>query len=369
MWRTASVLEALAATQGAQGRLESAACLLGAAEAVREAISVCVPLCERPDHEHCISVARAGLGEVAFEAAFLKGRVMPLERAVEYALGGRTGEPAAPPAAAPAPERTGPSGGPAVTAGSKASTGGLRIFALGPARVEKDGHPLDSPDWIQKPRELLYYLLSHPPRTKEQIGLALWPEASISQLRGSFHDTVYRLRRALGGKQWIVFEQGRYAFDRSLPYSFDVEAFEENVSAARRVRTEAPAQAIRHLQEATGLYGGDFLEAWADSEWAMVRQEELRRAYQEALLLLGRLLFEQDRHAEAADVYRKAIAHDGFLEEAHRGLMRCHSALGERGRALRHYEQLVALLDERLGAPPAFETRALYESLRSGRVV
>ena len=81
----------------------------------------------------------------------------------------------------------------------------LRIFALGRARVEKDGLPLDSPDWIQKSRELLYYLLSFPQgRTKEQIGLALWPEASTSQLRSSFHDTLYRLRRALGGKEWIV---------------------------------------------------------------------------------------------------------------------------------------------------------------------
>jgi len=48
----------------------------------------------------------------------------------------------------------------------------VHVFALGHARVEKEGRPLDSPDLIQKPRELLYYLLSHPEgRTKEQIGL------------------------------------------------------------------------------------------------------------------------------------------------------------------------------------------------------
>jgi tetratricopeptide (TPR) repeat protein len=61
----------------------------------------------------------------------------------------------------------------------------------------------------------------------------------------------------------------------------------------------------------------------------MDRQEELRRASQEALLLLGRLLSTRERHAEAAEAYRKAIAHDGLLEEAHRGLMRCQAALGE----------------------------------------
>jgi DNA-binding SARP family transcriptional activator len=83
-------------------------------------------------------------------------------------------------------------------------------------------------------------------------------------------------------------------------------------------------------------------------------------------LLLGGLLLAQGRHAEAAEAYRKATVHDRFLEEAHRGLMRSQAALGERGRALRHYEELVVLLEEQLSASPAPETVALYESLRSG---
>jgi hypothetical protein len=163
-----------------------------------------------------------------------------------------------------------------------------RIYALGRAWVEREGLTLDSPDFMQRPRELLYYLLSHPEgRTKEQIGLALWPEASTAQLRSSFHDTVFRLRRALGAKEWVVFEKRRYGFGRSIPYSYDVEDFERNLSEARRLQTEAPDRAIEHLQEATGLDGGDFLEDTADGEWAMEIQDELRRAQGEGLLLLG----------------------------------------------------------------------------------
>jgi len=62
----------------------------------------------------------------------------------------------------------------------------------------------------------------------------------------------------------------------------------------------------------------------------------------------------------------RPIAHDGLLEEAHRGLMRCQAALGERGRALKHYEELVGLLEEQLGTSPAPETVALHERLRAG---
>jgi two-component SAPR family response regulator len=53
----------------------------------------------------------------------------------------------------------------------------------------------------------------------------------------------------------------------------------------------------------------------------------------------------------AADAYRKAVAHDELLEEAHRTLMRCQAALGERGRVIRHYEELVGSLANELGAP------------------
>jgi DNA-binding SARP family transcriptional activator len=322
-------------------------------------------------YEGDLAAVRSTLDEASFDAAWAEGRAMSPEQAIEYALEA-VGEPAAdPPTVAPvvAPEPT-PSGQkPAKTAQAKATTTAeLRVFALGPARVEKDGRPLDSsPDWIYKPRELLFYLLSDPEgRTKEQIGLALWPEASTAQLRSSFHDTVFRLRRALGAKEWIVFDKGRYAFNRSLNYFFDVEAFEENLSEGRRLRSEAPEQAIWHLEKAADLCRGDFLEDFAESEWAMERQEELWREHQGAMLLLGGLLFAQGRHAEAAEAYRKAIAHERLQEEAHRELMRCYVALGERGRALRHYEDLVELLEEELGARPAPETSALHERLRAG---
>ena len=122
---------------------------------------------------------------------------------------------------------------------------------------------------------------------------------------------------------------------------------------------ESPELAIQHLQRAADLYGGDFLEDIAESEWAIARPGRAQAGVPGVAVTLGRLLFAQERHAEAAEAYRRAIAHERLLEEAHRGLMRSRAALGERGRALRHYEELVELLEERLGATPAPETGAL----------
>jgi LuxR family transcriptional regulator, maltose regulon positive regulatory protein len=81
------------------------------------------------------------------------------------------------------------------------------------------------------------------------------------------------------------------------------------------------------------------------------------------------LLFSEGRLVEAAEAYRKVISHDRYSEAAHGHLMRCYVRMGERGRALKHYEGLVELLSEELGAKPAPESEALYEALRKGEVV
>jgi DNA-binding SARP family transcriptional activator len=87
------------------------------------------------------------------------------------------------------------------------------------------------------------------------------------------------------------------------------------------------------------------------------------------LSTLGGVLGRERRFAEAAEVYTRLIDHDPLLETAHRGLMRCHAALGNRGRALHQYGELAGLLWEQLGARPAPETAALHARLRQDRPV
>ena len=340
-------LEAVARLAAARGHAERALELVGAAEAQREAAGLQLPPAWVSYLERSFAQARAALGEEKAAAAFEEGRAMTVELALAKLERELNEEDVAGPTSKPRPEL-------------------LRIFALGHARVYRGDRALASSDWTYtKSRELLFYLLSHPSRTKEQIGLDLWPDASVTQLRRSFHNALYHLRRALGKPEWVVFENGRYSFDRSLSYRFDVEVFEKELERAGRLaRAGSPAQAIPHLEEAVELYRGDFLEDLTDCEWCIARQEELRRVYLEGLLALGRSYLDGGRHKSAADAYRKAIAHDGLLEAAHRGLMHCHVASGERGRAIRQYETLDELLREQIGSSPAPETRMLHERLR-----
>lgn len=243
----------------------------------------------------------------------------------------------------------------------------LQLFALGVSSAYQGEHELVASSWTYtKVKELLFFLLANHAATKEQIGLALWPNASTRQLRNNLHEALYYLRRTLGRSEWIIYEQRRYAFNRGLPYWYDVESFTQLISHARHLQTDAPIQASIELEKAILLYRGDFLEDLIAGNWSLERRDEIRRMYQDTLLLLGRLYVVQRRYTQAAETYRKLIAHDYYLEVAHRELMRCYAYLGERGQALRHYQDLAKWMHETLGTHPATKTKTLFERLHSG---
>jgi DNA-binding SARP family transcriptional activator len=242
----------------------------------------------------------------------------------------------------------------------------LQVFAFGPARILSGGVAIGASSWkYLKARELLFFLLCQRPLTKEQIGAALWPDATPAHMATSFRVALYYLRRALGDSQWILYENKQYAFNRSLPYWFDVETFQRNVTEARTrfvagLRDQTP---IRLLQSATDLYAGPFLEGCPAGDWQCQLRQELECEYVNALLLLGELRVTEGQYTQALEQYLKVLAVNAYREVAHRGLMRCYAWLGEYGAALRHYHLLADLLRSELGAAPSPETRTLYDQL------
>ena len=342
----ATALAGLSRVAAANGQTARAARVMGAIDASLATNAARLDADAQAALAQDNAAVRAAMTPEEFEAAFAAGRALTLEQAIqelqdlEHVRGGEVHLLA-----------------PAVPA--------VRLCALGPTRVFKAEEDLKA--WpYAKVKELLFYLVSHPARTKAQIGLALWPEASPAQLRNSLGTTLYHMRRALGSPQWIIFEEERYRFNRALDYRFDVETFESNLAQANRAQANTPERAIAWLQEAIDLYQGDFVEDVVEGEWFLLRREELRRKYLDALLNLGQLLFAQGDYARAAECYRHAIEKDNVLEEAHRELMRCYARLGERGQALRRYQTFSQIMRDELGSSPAPESVALYERLKRG---
>ncbi|HEX6519317.1 MAG TPA: BTAD domain-containing putative transcriptional regulator [Streptosporangiaceae bacterium] len=370
-WRMSSLLEDLAAFALTQQNAGRAARLLGAAEAIRNTIGSVIPPAERPQHTATETGARAALGTDRFESERQRGLLATTEdlRADLPRAGARLADSsvALPVLRTAAPvSASAPAAAAAAAAALRGPGGSLRIHALGGAVVEVSETALTAADWgYAKPRELLFLLATSPPMTRDQIGAALWPDLSGRQLSNALHTALRELRRALGDAGWVQYADGHYRFDRAREHECDVTAFEDALVAARRAR---PATAgLPDLQRAIAAYGGDFLEGMSAGEWALARRDELRRAFESALLAAGRMLAAAGRYQAAATAFRRAVAHEPLNESAHRELMTSWAQLGETARAVRHYEELAKRLHDQLGIPPAPETTALYRKLTGDR--
>jgi two-component SAPR family response regulator len=368
-WRTASVLESVAGllTTDTTTDARPAAQLLGAAAELRAAIGTPVPPCDLPDLERRRRAVRSALTPEELTAATAQGHAMSLEQAVATALAAADAyRPAAGPSrpaetsgATPAADRAAPA---RTTPPAHGDAVGLRVYALGRSRVLAGDRLLGTEDWTYaKPRELLYYLLDRPGVSKADIGLALWPDASAGELRNSFHTCLKHLRRALGDLARVRFVDGLYRMDDTSTVDYDVTAFRTAARAA--LAAGRTADAIPALAEAVSRYPGDFLVDVPVGDWADATRQRLRRGYEQVMLTLGGLRAQDRRFAEAAETFTRLIEHDPLLEAAHRGVMRCHAALGNPARAVRQYQHLAALLAAETGSRPAAETTALFTRL------
>lgn len=359
-WGTAVALEGLAAVAVARGQHRRGARLTAAADAARARINSVLTPVERQERERRIAAVRAAVGDDC-DRLYAEGAALAPAEVVAAALGEtawQTQEHRIPTAAQSA-------GAPVPRA---PAADRLRVLALGPLQVFVGSRPVDSAAWgSARPRELLVYLLMHPDgRTKEQVGLAFWPEASPSQLRNSFHVTLHRLRKALGGAEWVTLVNDRYQVEPTLLAEFDVAEFEREVTEARRALKRQAAGAADRLGQALARFRGDFLDGEPAGDWHLEHRDRLQRIYVDALMELGATHIKEGRHDDAADAYRRVLARDELHEEAVVALMRCHAQLGERSQALRVYRRFADRLRDELEAEPAEATTRLCERLQQG---
>jgi len=85
-------LEGLARVAVAQGRMERAARVCGAAAALREDMGWPLPPAKRAEHDRTVAAARGALGEEEFEAAWVRGHSLLMEQAVTDTLSNGEGE-------------------------------------------------------------------------------------------------------------------------------------------------------------------------------------------------------------------------------------------------------------------------------------
>jgi predicted ATPase/DNA-binding SARP family transcriptional activator len=227
-----------------------------------------------------------------------------------------------------------------------AATPLIRVRALGPVEVRRGDALLDA----GSQRDLLLFLLMHPlGATKEQIGAALWPDADPAKLRNNFHVNVHRLRKVLGGNEWVVAQGDTYAIRPGI--DFDAGTFERDANAALRARDAA------RLARAVEIYRGPFFENATAGEWYLEVRDRLRELYLKSLAALARA-------SNDPEAWQRLVDADPTDEDATRSLMRALAASGDQAAATRVYRRLVDVLRRELDVEPEPETAALAERLR-----
>jgi tetratricopeptide (TPR) repeat protein len=78
----AGCLEGLAKAAVSSDQAAHAASLLGAAEALRQAIGAPLPVAYRADYDRYVAAVRAGLDEAGFAAAWAEGRAIPFDHLI-----------------------------------------------------------------------------------------------------------------------------------------------------------------------------------------------------------------------------------------------------------------------------------------------
>jgi DNA-binding SARP family transcriptional activator len=170
----------------------------------------------------------------------------------------------------------------------------------------------------------------------------------------------------LGNPNWVTLAGDRYRIDPAAIEEFDVAVFEREAESARRALVRGGgAVDVATLERALAHYRGDFLDGEPVGDWHLEHRDRLQRLYVDALMELGGRYVEEERHAKAADVFRRVLARDDLHEEALRALMRSLAEAGERSQALRAYRHFAARLREELEAEPEEETLQLSEQLQA----
>ncbi|MDX2005545.1 MAG: BTAD domain-containing putative transcriptional regulator [Meiothermus sp.] len=127
--------------------------------------------------------------------------------------------------------------------------------------------------------------------------------------------------------------------------------------------------------EATALWRGGFLAGFDPKapepfwDWLIPERERWEGLYREAVLGLARNLEAGGNYAEALRQYQALLAQDPLQEALQQAAIRLLFLKGERGAALKQFEQYCELLRSQLGLEPSPETRQMVERLRAGQEV
>lgn len=195
-------------------------------------------------------------------------------------------------------------------------------------------------DWDSlKAQELLFYLLENRSGvTTFEVAEALWPGKSESKASSSFHTTLYRLRKSMGG-ELIESANRRYYLHRNFKIDYDVDRYRQLLRQAKET-----GKAIDY-QRAIDLYKGDFMLGF-DSAWVEDVRMSLHAEHLTLLQMAAEKALKQKDLEQATRIYHLMTEHEPYGENGWEGLASVWEMRGERNKADEARKRFVKLMEE-----------------------
>ncbi|HEV7761415.1 MAG TPA: BTAD domain-containing putative transcriptional regulator [Acidimicrobiales bacterium] len=246
----------------------------------------------------------------------------------------------------------------------------IRLAGLTIAVVPADGVPCYlEPGQAQI---ALAWLLLERDRGTTRDGLAdvVWPNQLPRTWGSALRSLVSRLRAFLAttlalpsSAQPVVAQGGRYLVRLPEDVVIDVEAAARSVAAAQEALAAGdPATAVRLATAGADCLRCPFLPAH-DGPWVAARRDHLSELLLAGLETGSQAALQLRDPTRALMLAEEAATLAPLRESAHRCRMAAHAASGNRGEALRAYQDIRRLLAEELGVDPAPDTEAAYLDL------
>jgi DNA-binding SARP family transcriptional activator len=247
----------------------------------------------------------------------------------------------------------------------------LVIYCFGPFRVYLDEKLLTNWNGL-KGQSILKYLVTHKdkPIARDILIDVFWPEVESTSARRNLHQAIYSLRQTLRREvdniQHVVFQNDCYFLNPEIDLWVDYVEFHKHVKIGRRFEaTGNMSDAVTNYGIAEGLYQSEFLPEDLYEDWTQSHRERLHNQYLDITERLSKYYLAQENYSAALMYCRKILDHEKCHEMAHRWVMRCYSAQGQRYLALRCYQLCKEALQQELNLEPSPKTVALYEQIRS----
>jgi predicted ATPase/DNA-binding SARP family transcriptional activator len=220
-----------------------------------------------------------------------------------------------------------------------------------------------------KSRALLFHLAATGcPVGRDALAELLWADKPATA-RGNLKKALSNLRQ-LPSVPLLDLNDGQVALDTQRCW-VDVLDF-QRLASATKAANDLDDGHVAALRDASELYRGDFLAGFnlslsAEFEaWALAEQQRLKLLAVQLLQRLADGYAQRGARSQAVQPLRRLLELEPWHEDVHRRLMTLLAQEGDRGAALRQFEECRRILREELDVDPAPETIALAMQIRSG---